>query len=154
MNAVLAQQIQQVAAVRQHQFATRLRQPHGGAAGRCHRCALMASTQPADAPEQAQAYEALFQMTMDGQSRHLVGDLAGAEAAFAAECAGIFARARLVTGKGTARSLFPGCYLIRQRFVVTGATDAGGAELPRFGAMLVVVLGRDGAENLTFAAVS
>lgn len=79
---------------------------------------------------------------------------AEAEAIFAGEFAGLLGRARLVTGKGTARSLFPGCYLIRQRFVVTGATDAAGAELPRFGAMLVVVLGRDGAENLTFAAVS
>ena len=76
------------------------------------------------------------------------------EAALAAEFAGIFARARLVTGKGSARSLFPGCFLVRQRFVITGAVDDAGTEIPRIGAVLVAVLGRDGVENLTFSALS
>lgn len=79
---------------------------------------------------------------------------AAIEAALAAEGAGIFARARLVTGKGTARNLFPGCTLLRQRFVITGAQDETGAELPRFGAVLVAVLDRTGAESMTFSAIN
>lgn len=75
-------------------------------------------------------------------------------ASLAAEFAGIFARARLVTGKGSARSLFPGCFLVRQRFVITGASDESGNDIPRIGAVLVAVLGRDGVENLTFSALT
>lgn len=62
------------------------------------------------------------------------------ETTFAAEAAGIFARARLVTGKGQIRMLGPDTALLRQRFTVSGALDETGAELPRFGAMLVAVL--------------
>jgi len=77
--------------------------------------------------------------------------------AFAAEAAGIFARARLVTGKGQFRPLGPDTALLRQRFTVSGALEETGAELPRFGAMLIAVLerGPDGwqAVSLTFAAL-
>ena len=55
---------------------------------------------------------------------------AEAEAAFADEAAGLCARARLVTGKGRVQPLGPNTALLRQRFVVTGAVDAAGAELP------------------------
>lgn len=90
-------------------------------------------------------------LTLTGQ---WVEGRADVESALAAEFSGIFARARLVTGKGSARSLFPGCFLVRQRFVITGAVDETGAEIPRIGAILVAVLGRDGVENLTFSALS
>lgn len=77
-----------------------------------------------------------------------------AEAAFLAETAGIFARARLVTGKGSVQPLSPDFALLRQRFVVTGAIEETGAEMPRFGAMLVALLQSDGlnwrAVSLTF----
>ena len=78
--------------------------------------------------------------------------------AFAAETAGIFARARLVTGKGTVLPLSADIALLRQRFVVTGAQEETGAEMPRFGAMLVAVLQSDGlnwrAQSLTFTMIS
>lgn len=81
-----------------------------------------------------------------------------AEAAFAAECAGIFARARLVTGKGSVLPLSPEFALLRQRFVVTGAVEETGAEMARFGAMLVAVLQSDGlnwrAVSLTFTLLA
>ena len=76
-----------------------------------------------------------------------------ARAAFAAEAAGLCARARLVTGKGHLTALGSDCALLRQRFVVTGAVDESGAELPRFGAMLVAVLLGDRAVSLTFTAL-
>lgn len=79
---------------------------------------------------------------------------ADVKAAFAAEAAGIFSRARLVTGKGTVLPLSPDLALLRQRFVVTGAIEETGAEMQRFGAMLVAVLKSDGinwrALSLTF----
>ncbi len=77
-----------------------------------------------------------------------------ARTAFAAEAAGLCARARLVTGKGRVQPLGPNTALLRQRFVVTGAVDAAGAELPRFGAMLVVVLVDGVAVSLTFSALA
>jgi ketosteroid isomerase-like protein len=80
-----------------------------------------------------------------------------AEAAFAAECAGLFARARLVTGKGSVLPLSPEHALLRQRFVVTGAVEENGTEMPRFGAMLVALLQSDGlnwrAVSLTFTLI-
>ena len=82
---------------------------------------------------------------------------AAAEAAFAAEAQGALARARLVTGRGSILPLGPGISLLRQRFVVTGARDASGADVPRFGAMLTAVLRRSDigqeAESLAFSAV-
>lgn len=78
------------------------------------------------------------------------------EQAFAAEIAGIFARAKLVTGKGTMRMLGPSSALLRQRYMVSGAVDETGAELPRFAAMLIVVLERQDsdwlAQSLSFTA--
>jgi uncharacterized protein (TIGR02246 family) len=85
-------------------------------------------------------------------------DAAGAEAAFAAEFAGIFAAARLVTGRQRLRMLGPGGAVLHQRFVVTGARDAGGREMPRFGALLTaVLLAREGgwrAVSLSFSALT
>ena len=77
-----------------------------------------------------------------------------AEQAFAAELSGLFSRARLVTGKGNVLPLSTQHALLRQRFVVTGAIEETGAEIPRFGAMLVALLQADGlnwhAVSLTF----
>ncbi len=63
-----------------------------------------------------------------------------AQACFAAEFEGIFAASRLVTGRVRLRDLGPGRAVVMQRFVVSGARDAAGAELPRFGAVLTAVL--------------
>ncbi len=76
-----------------------------------------------------------------------------ARAAFAAEASGLCARARLVTGKGDLLPLGPGSALVRQRYVVTGAVDEAGGELPRFGALLVAVLVDELAVSLTFTAL-
>lgn len=101
-------------------------------------------------------------MAEDGTMQTLTGIWAegreAARAAFQAEAEGIFARARLVTGKGTVLPLAPDVALLRQRFVVTGASHETGEEMPRFGAMLVAVLQSDGlnwrAVSLTFTLVS
>lgn len=81
---------------------------------------------------------------------------AEAEAAFAGEFAGIFAAARLVTGKHRLRMLGPGACVVTQRFVVSGARDDQGAEMPRFGAILTAVLTARStgwqAVSLTFSA--
>ena len=98
----------------------------------------------------------------DGTAQTLTGIWAEgrdeARAAFAAEATGIFARARLVTGKGSMLPLSPDYCLLRQRFVVTGALEETGQEMPRFGAMVVALLQSDGlnwrAVSLTFTMVS
>ncbi len=94
-------------------------------------------------------------LTDEGTVQSLTGiwaeGRAAAREAFKAEAAGIFAHARLVTGKGTVLPLGPDVALLRQRFVVTGAIEETGAELPRFGAMLVAVLQSD---SLNWRAVS
>lgn len=78
-------------------------------------------------------------------------------AAFEAEAAGIFARARLVTGRGSIRPLNPFAALLRQRFTISGAVNEKGAELPRFPAMLVAVMERVDSEwwvqSLSFTAL-
>lgn len=78
-------------------------------------------------------------------------------ALFGAEFSGIFARARLVSGKGSVLPLGPGLSLLRQRFVVSGALSETGEEMPRFAAQLVAVLMSDGPEmtalSLNFTAV-
>lgn len=97
----------------------------------------------------------------DGTLLTLTGQWAqgpvAAQHAFAAEFSGIFANARLVTGKNTVRVLAPQITLIHQRYVVTGARDEQGSDLPRFAAMLVAVLqaleGDFRALSLTFVAV-
>jgi hypothetical protein len=78
---------------------------------------------------------------------------AATRAAFAGDAAGLCARARLVTGKGTVLLLGAGCTLVRQRFVVMGAVDETGAELPRLAAMLVAILVDGLAVSLTFTAL-
>lgn len=101
-------------------------------------------------------------MTEDGTAHTLTGIWAeGREAAcqaFEAEATGIFARARLVTGKGTVVPLGPDVALLRQRYVVTGAIEETGEEMPRFGAMLIAVLQADGlnwrAISLTFTVLA
>jgi hypothetical protein len=79
-----------------------------------------------------------------------------AEAAFAGEFAGIFAVARLVSGKQRLRGLGPGGAVVTQRFVVSGARDDQGAEMPRFSAVLTAVLTARSmgwqAVSLTFSA--
>lgn len=83
---------------------------------------------------------------------------AEAEQVFDQEFAGVLARAKLVSGKLRLRPLGPGGAIVHQRFVVIGARDAGGHELPRFGAVLTAVLlaRADGwrAVSLTFSALS
>ncbi len=78
-------------------------------------------------------------------------------AAFEAEMSGIFAAARLVTGKGTLRDLSPAATLLRQRYTISGAQDETGAELARFGAILVAVLENSVAgwqvQSMTFSAL-
>lgn len=80
-----------------------------------------------------------------------------AAAAIQSEFEGIFASARLVTGKGNARSLGTGRALLRQRFVISGARDAVGRDMARFAAMLIAVLeakdGRWSALHLSFVAL-
>ena len=56
------------------------------------------------------------------------------------EFAGPLARARLVTGRAGLTPLGPGAAILHQRYVVTGATDAHGAEMPRIGAILTATL--------------
>lgn len=63
-----------------------------------------------------------------------------ARAIWVGEFAGIFAAAKLVTGKGRLRSLAAGVSLLTQRYVVAGARDETGAELPRIGCQLTAVL--------------
>ena len=86
----------------------------------------------------------------------VVETAAEAEAAFAGEFAGIFAMARLVSGKHRLRVLGPGGAVVTQRFVVSGARDDQGAEMPRFGAVLTAVLAARStgwqAVSLTFSA--
>lgn len=101
-------------------------------------------------------------MTEEATAHTLTGIWAeGREAArlaFEAEATGIFAHARLVTGKGTVLPLGPDIALLRQRFVVTGAMEETGEEMPRFGAMLIAVLQSDGlnwrAISLTFTLLA
>lgn len=86
----------------------------------------------------------------------MVEGAVAAEAAFGGEFAGIFAAARLVTGKLKLRALGPDGAILTQRFVVSGARDDAGQDMARFGAVLtaVIVARVDGwrAVSLTFAA--
>jgi len=59
---------------------------------------------------------------------------------FASEFSGLFARARLVTGKSQLRPLADGITLVHQRYVVSGGQGPDGTDLPRFAAMLQAVL--------------
>ena len=63
-----------------------------------------------------------------------------ARALFEQEYAGTFATARLVTGKGRTQPIGPGAVVLHQNYVVTGARDSAGQPLPRFAALVTVVL--------------
>ena len=94
-------------------------------------------------------------LTLSGQ---LCDSRAAAETALAAEFAVLLRLARLVSGKGDCARIGPEVALLRQRFVVTAAQAEDGRELPRFPALLTVVLraetGRWQAINLIFAALA
>lgn len=83
-------------------------------------------------------------LTADAQVVTLTGavaeDAAQAGEVFRQEFAGIFAAAKLVTGRNRLRELGPGLAMVHQRYVVTGARDAAGRDLPRFGAAMTAVL--------------
>lgn len=63
-----------------------------------------------------------------------------AQAAFAADFAGPLANARLVTGRFSLIPMGPGAAVLHQRYVVTGALDGDGREMPRIGAILTATL--------------
>lgn len=98
----------------------------------------------------------------DGQGLTLSGqwaeDRAAMESAWAAEFSGLLARARLVTGRVNLRMLGPGAAVLSQRYVVSGALDAAGAEMPRIPAVLAAVIiattGGWQAVSLSFSAIS
>lgn len=85
-------------------------------------------------------------------------DAEAAATAYADEFAGVFAAARLVTGRQRLRMLGPGGAVLHQRYVVTGARDVEGRPMPRFGAALTaVLLAREGGwrvVSLTFSALT
>jgi uncharacterized protein (TIGR02246 family) len=60
--------------------------------------------------------------------------------ALEAEFSGLFRTARLITGRLRLRPLGPGATILTQRFVLIGAVDEAGAELPRSAMMLSAVL--------------
>jgi uncharacterized protein (TIGR02246 family) len=60
--------------------------------------------------------------------------------ALGGEFAGTLRAARLVTGKLRLRALGPGASVLSQRFILTGALDEGGQDLPRCGIVLSAVL--------------
>ncbi|WP_435259664.1 SgcJ/EcaC family oxidoreductase [Thioclava sp. FR2] len=88
--------------------------------------------------------------------RHLEGRRA-IEAGLAEEFAGLSRMARLVTGRTGQQSLGSDVVILHKRYVVTGLRDANGAEMPRVGALLTVVLANEGevwlAKTATFAVV-
>ena len=107
----------------------------------------------------AAALAALF--VEDGSLHSLTGRLLEGQEAIttglAEEFAGLARMARLVSGKAATRMIGPGAAILHQRFVVTGLRDATGAELPRVGALLTVVLAAKGpgwqALSATFAVL-
>ncbi len=70
-------------------------------------------------------------------------DRAAIEAAAGAEFEGIFARARLVTGRGRLRLPAPSVGLLTQRFVLSGLRHSDGSDAGRVAAVLTAVLNRD-----------
>lgn len=53
---------------------------------------------------------------------------------------GPLAQARLVTGRAALSPIGPGAAVVNQRYIVTGAQDSQGAELPRIAAVLMTTL--------------
>jgi len=90
----------------------------------------------------AGALAALF--AEDGDFFSLTGGAAEGRAAIAevlaAEFAGAFARARLVTGRTRVRPLGPHAAVVLQRFVLSGLVHADGADAGRLGALLAATL--------------
>jgi ketosteroid isomerase-like protein len=80
----------------------------------------------------------------DAQVVTLTGAVAedGSQArqAFEQEFAGVFASAKLVTGRNRLRAVGSTGVVVHQRLVVMGARDATGRDLPRFGAAMTAVL--------------
>lgn len=68
------------------------------------------------------------------------------EATWTADLDGPLAGARLVTGRTRLDPVAEGAVMLHQRFVLCGATDAGGADLGRLGVILAALLLREGAE--------
>ena len=83
-------------------------------------------------------------LTADAQVVTLTGavaeDAGQAGRIFDQEFAGIFAAARLITGRNRLRTLGPGGAVVHQRYVVMGARDEFGREVPRFGVVATAVL--------------
>ena len=98
----------------------------------------------------------------DGQALTLSGQSAEGrdptESAWAAEFAGLLAKARLVTGKTSVKPLGPGAAVVSQRYVVSGALQESGQELPRFPALLLatIIARPEGwaAVSMSFSALS
>lgn len=89
---------------------------------------------------------------------HWVQGRKAIEAAWQADFAGTLARARLVTGRQTRRAVAPQVALLSQRFVLSGATDSAGHDLPRCAVLLQVALAetadRWSAVSASLAALS
>lgn len=83
-------------------------------------------------------------MTEDADMLTLTGVWAEGQkaihAALDAEFAGIFSRARLVTGRAKARRITKDTAVLHQRFVLSGLVDAEGSDMGRIGALLVATL--------------
>ena len=83
-------------------------------------------------------------LTDDAQVVTLTGGsaetLEAALALFEQEFTGVFAAARLVTGKGRVQSIGLGAVVLHQSYVVTGARDPSGQPLARFCALVTAVL--------------
>ena len=79
-----------------------------------------------------------------------------ARAILEGEFAGIFAQAKLVTGKTRIRNLGPGAAILTQRYVIAGARDEAGQDLPRIGCQLTAMLinSRDGWRAVNWALVA
>ena len=76
-------------------------------------------------------------MTLTGAAADSAAD---ARRLFEGEFAGVFAAARLVSGKTRLRAVGGSGVILHQRFVLIGARDVTGGEMPRFGAVLTAVL--------------
>ena len=83
-------------------------------------------------------------MAVDAQVVSLTGglaeDAAQAGRIFDQEFAGIFVAARLITGRNRMQALGPGGAVVHQRYVVMGARNESGREVPRFGVVATAVL--------------
>ncbi len=94
------------------------------------------------AARDARAMAALFAADADflTLTGHWAEGKKAIEAAVAAEMAGAFARAKLVTGRARARALAPGVAHVMQRFVLSGILHADGTDAGRVGAILSATL--------------